>query len=305
MKNFRPRPLSRQVGLLMVGLLAFACTAEDPPGPTGPNTVPSGPASRSVVGCFSAGAASSSVGCGILPTFGDSSADAAMSAEVAYQYGFWFGAPAQVYVFDECGSNRNAMSFWPEARILFGRNLFNGLNPRANGLPVFGVLAHEWAHQLQFRNGWQTTPVRNSELEADAFAGFYLGLAKGWAWNLINGFFQAIFDIGDYDFNSPGHHGTPNQRLAAARLGFDTGAFSLINRRPFTWIELHQLFSSRIASLGRSATGPSRVGASLEDAWLALEASEADAIARGEGVGSNRTVPFESETARRALWPRP
>ena len=30
---------------------------------------------------------------------------------------------------------------------------------------------------------------------------------------------QAMFDVGDYAFNSPNHHGTPRQRQAAFELG--------------------------------------------------------------------------------------
>jgi hypothetical protein len=36
----------------------------------------------------------------------------------------------------------------------------------------------------------------------------------------VRDFLQVYFQIGDCSFGSAGHHGTPNQRLAAATFGF-------------------------------------------------------------------------------------
>ena len=62
------------------------------------------------------------------------------------------------------------------------------------------------------------------ELHADFLLGYYLGVRKRqepsvrlWASG------QSLFEIGDYKFNDPRHHGTPRERIAAAETGFDIG----------------------------------------------------------------------------------
>ena len=62
---------------------------------------------------------------------------------------------------------------------------------------------------------------RLSELEADFFTGYYLTHKRGgtYNWKRVAEFFELFYNIGDCSFESSGHHGTPNQRLAAARLG--------------------------------------------------------------------------------------
>ncbi|MGI9551492.1 MAG: hypothetical protein ACR2MT_09860 [Aurantibacter sp.] len=95
------------------------------------------------------------------------------------------------------------------------------------------ILAHEWAHQMQFLNfgNWAypvppfiNTPesTRMTELEADFLTGFYLTHKRGatYNWKRVEDFMEAFFNIGDCGFTSPGHHGTPLQRLEAARQGF-------------------------------------------------------------------------------------
>lgn len=90
------------------------------------------------------------------------------------------------------------------------------------------TLAHEYAHQMQMRLGLapaeaQTTPegTRAIELEADAMAGYYLAHPQGE--RLRRGrIVDAVLsfgDGGDCAFDEAGHHGTPNQRIAAASWG--------------------------------------------------------------------------------------
>jgi len=96
------------------------------------------------------------------------------------------------------------------------------------------ILAHEWGHQMQFLNfgTWQyplpafsNTPesTRMTELEADFITGYYLTHKRGatYNWKRVEDFLTAFFNIGDCGFESPGHHGTPLERLAAARAGYD------------------------------------------------------------------------------------
>ncbi|TDU40172.1 hypothetical protein BXY82_2212 [Gelidibacter sediminis] len=95
------------------------------------------------------------------------------------------------------------------------------------------ILAHEWAHQLQFQNygnweypvpGFIGTPesTRMTELEADFFTGYYLTHKRGgtYNWKRVEDVLLAFYNIGDCGFSNPGHHGNPLQRLEAAKQGY-------------------------------------------------------------------------------------
>ncbi|MBT8387578.1 MAG: hypothetical protein KJO12_09230, partial [Ignavibacteria bacterium] len=117
-------------------------------------------------------------------------------------------------------------------------------------LPNATVLAHEWAHQLQFGYGWMNNnepTVRRTELEADAFAGYYTLLIKSWAINQFNAVFESLYNTGDYQFNNHGHHRTPQERVNAGYLGMNTAVFSLQNGITYTYADLHQIFGSQLA----------------------------------------------------------
>jgi hypothetical protein len=235
---------------------------------------------------------------------GNPSADQAMNAEVSLQRAFWSGIPVNiVYPLNDCGpQSRNAIADPSTRNIYFGVNLFNVLvQQNGNVLPVAGVLAHEWGHQVQFSFGWQTNPVKRMELEADAFSGYFMAIAKGWAWVYMSSYFQTVFDTGDYNFNDPGHHGTPNQRYAAARLGFDTAIQASVLGRPLSYVELHSIFVSSIATLqGQSAAA----SLSVDERTIVdvLVNGEAKTILLG-AKGRNAIVPG-TEDDRRRLWPR-
>lgn len=91
-----------------------------------------------------------------------------------------------------------------------------------------GILAHEWAHQVQFNNyrDWYPTgaadnapeATRYTELEADFFAAYYMTHKRGatYNWKRVEQFFELFFQIGDCGFANAGHHGTPAQRMNAA-----------------------------------------------------------------------------------------
>ncbi|MBC7778066.1 MAG: hypothetical protein H7246_21720 [Phycisphaerae bacterium] len=52
--------------------------------------------------------------------------------------------------------------------------------------------------------------------------------------------------FGDNNFNDPYHHGTPSERLAAARLGVEVAAFVVQNNQMLTYDELHEVFNQYI-----------------------------------------------------------
>lgn len=99
------------------------------------------------------------------------------------------------------------------------------------------IFAHEFAHHVQFELDVPSDPVpsldpngpdeaeetRYLELMADAMAAYYLTHKRGgtYNWWRVEDFLRVYFTVGDCFFDNPGHHGTPEQRLRAARLGFD------------------------------------------------------------------------------------
>jgi hypothetical protein len=206
------------------------------------------------VGCWSPsynGYGNNQIGCGLLQSFGNADLDRQFNEEVAIQRSFWSGFNPAVYLFNECGA-KNALSF-PQGYILFGMNMFYDIiYTTGSTLPNATVLAHEWAHQVQFGYGWSSNnepTVKRSELEADAFAGYYTLLVKSWAMNHFNAVFANLYNSGDYQFNSPQHHGTPQERVSAGYLGMNTAIFALQNGITYTYADLHQIFKSQITKM--------------------------------------------------------
>lgn len=93
---------------------------------------------------------------------------------------------------------------------------------------VEAIMAHEFAHHIQFENGYFDSPLtgaeatRRTELMADAFASYYLNHARGAAmqWKRVQQFLAMYYSIGDCSFSNSGHHGTPQQRMRAAEWGY-------------------------------------------------------------------------------------
>lgn len=109
-----------------------------------------------------------------------------------------------------------------DGTVLFGRRLIVEEAPEMDlGTSIGGIMAHEWAHIRQFREGIQRSS-KSMELHADCCAGWYLG------WKFANGkkfdgwgFAYSLFSKGDYQFNSPSHHGTPDERVRAMVTGYE------------------------------------------------------------------------------------
>ena len=116
------------------------------------------------------------------------------------------------------------------------------------------IFAHEFAHHIQYENGYfndlasnrysEAEKTRYAELMADAYAAYFLTHARGAAMNQkrVEQFHQVFFQIGDCSFKSDGHHGTPNQRRAAAALGFKLAAEAQRQGQILTSDAFHDLF---------------------------------------------------------------
>jgi hypothetical protein len=112
------------------------------------------------------------------------------------------------------------------------------------------ILAHEFAHHVQFELGvFETGPTdpaeatRRTELMADAMAAYYGTHKKGLALNKkrVADALLSFYTVGDCQFDSPGHHGTPLQRERAADWGADLAAAAKPRSyvlSPATFVEL-------------------------------------------------------------------
>ena len=173
--------------------------------------------------------------------------DQKMSEEIYLQSIFFNGIPATVYILYEPSIEMKNAYASPEGNILFGYYMFYYTIQSYGELPVSGILAHEWGHRTQFTVGWQDYyKPSHKELEADAFSGFYMALAKQYAWDQIESYYANVYATGDYYYNSPTHHGTPDQRLNAAYLGVNTAIYALQSGKQYTYSELHEIFFGTI-----------------------------------------------------------
>jgi hypothetical protein len=89
------------------------------------------------------------------------------------------------------------------------------------------IFAHEFAHHVQYELGildiYVPVPefTRRIELMADAFGSYFSAHSRGASFQTkrMVEVYRGSYIIGDCFFDDPGHHGTPNQREAAARWG--------------------------------------------------------------------------------------
>lgn len=118
-----------------------------------------------------------------------------------------------------------------QKKVIMGDGILEGYKALGfDDVAPQAIFAHEYAHQIQFDRGYRLPTAgytaaertRYTELMADAFAAYYLTHSRGATMNQkrVEQFLQVFFQIGDCSFSSSGHHGTPNQRMAAARFGF-------------------------------------------------------------------------------------
>jgi hypothetical protein len=79
---------------------------------------------------------------------------------------------------------------------------------------------------------------------ADAMAGYYLTHRRGATMNQkrVEQFLGVFFQVGDCFFDNAGHHGTPNQRMAATHFGFAVADQEQRQGQILTADEFHDLF---------------------------------------------------------------
>ncbi len=127
-----------------------------------------------------------------------------------------------------------------DGTVLFGIKLLNEIttwpapDKRDNVAAILAILAHEWGHIAQFAYRKTRPTAKPMELMADFIAGWYVAYARrssayypGLLDSIFgnpdptyssphpNGAMTVITSLGDTDFGSSHHHGTPRQRLEA------------------------------------------------------------------------------------------
>lgn len=118
-----------------------------------------------------------------------------------------------------------------------------------------GILAHEWAHQIQIDHAepwfdsappFLDAPIIELELEADFFAAYFLTHKRGatYNWKNVEQFLDLFFQSGDCAFENPGHHGTPEQRMLASRLGYELADDAQKKGHILSQQEVHKAFRS-------------------------------------------------------------
>lgn len=110
---------------------------------------------------------------------------------------------------------------------MWSGNIFNSQSKQAGDFAAATIAAHEFGHhvadELQRQGVYKIPTGDNAELEADCFSGVWARTvyAEG---KLETGDVteaeDAIYAIGDYEINNPGHHGTPAERLNAWQIGY-------------------------------------------------------------------------------------
>jgi hypothetical protein len=110
----------------------------------------------------------------------------------------------------------------PDGTVFMGLNLiaYEWRATGGTGLSLPAIEAHEYAHIAQFKYGfpWQG---KWRELHADFLAGWYIAHRARFLVTSPNQAMANFYYKGDYEFNSPWHHGTPEERLFAFQAGFE------------------------------------------------------------------------------------
>jgi hypothetical protein len=146
--------------------------------------------------------------------------------------GFWLiddsEAPNALALPPEAAASAKLYTPGTPGTVLLGRTLFsNALTLDASGIAVIQICAHEFGHIAQFNSRSylkildDQPTVKRVELDADYLSGYYLGVLK--KVHPEASFFNTgvqVFQSGDTLYTNPTHHGTPDERIAAAETGF-------------------------------------------------------------------------------------
>ena len=108
-------------------------------------------------------------------------------------------------------------------QVVLGNYLINELSFKSDSYTrLMAVFAHEFAHAMQHKYGWSGNS-KWRELHADYLAGYYLGRNSSMNQSEVISTFNEFSSRGNFDFNNPDFHGTPEERGCAFLEGFKYG----------------------------------------------------------------------------------
>jgi hypothetical protein len=168
-----------------------------------------------------------------MSSSGDSRLDRALIAELRRIVDIIPVGPGFKYIRDDApNAFATSATYVPGTRgtCLFGINLIGREmgSSEYGGVAVAGIAAHECAHIFQYFSPYygrlKGATAKHVELHADFLAGYYMGRRRQFASDRIAVFARSLFNMGDYDYNNPRHHGTPEQRFEAMKRGYEIGS---------------------------------------------------------------------------------
>ena len=174
----------------------------------------------------------------LLKSSGDSNLDRVLSAEMIEQSRFFGYRPAFVLY---SGGVENAVATThvelpgTQGTILYQLGLLQSQLKASQwgGAVVAGIVAHEFSHIYQFYTDYGARlekmhgTVKFQELHADYISAFYMAKKYVASKVKLDDYFDAFFQLGDYQFNDKDHHGTREERYFAVKSGHN---LSLINK---------------------------------------------------------------------------
>ena len=171
-------------------------------------------------------------------TSGNQSFDAGFQREIALLNGA-MGVYPSFFMLNDSGApnayaNPQAMDpRFPDGTVAFGYTLmlseWRAASAGGTNFSIPTIMAHEFGHIAQFKAGFKL-PTKLMELQADYIAGWYIGNrngSDGWTSRALMDSLQSLFNKGDYNFNNPTHHGTPQERTSSFLTGFQNAHSSL------------------------------------------------------------------------------
>jgi hypothetical protein len=122
-------------------------------------------------------------------------------------------------------------------KILVGDGVLEGMADLGfDDIAPSAIISHEFGHHIQYEDGLDESTLpgpeasRRLELMADTFGAYYLTHLFGAHVGIqrVKEFARMFYDLGDCQFDSDAHHGTPDQRRKAADFGALNAITSLI-----------------------------------------------------------------------------
>lgn len=191
---------------------------------------PVGSMAQSFAGCTAQDATPLSTQLPVAPSTGNPQMDYSIN-KGAELMGKFFGVKAAVIIYEDsvtdkpnvCVSKATELGGSSDGTIAIGSNYIQNMysySGNFNIIPI--VLAHEFGHILDFK--LKATPANGmyTELYADFMSGCFIAYRYKQKWADVNSNLRWVVRIGDYAaVSDPAHHGTPMQRTAAFKAGYD------------------------------------------------------------------------------------